>query len=183
MRFTKPLIIAGAQAQAAAALDQPYAGIVSRNMFGLLPISTNNPVVEPTIDPPPKITPNGTMTLFGKLEALFKVASKGQPGQPAKDDSYVLGEGERQDDIEVVKINQADGIVMFNNHGTIQELPLLAAVSTSAPAAGGSAPAPGVAPRQMPMTPAERFALREHQAGRGLNPGVPDDTGHPPPTR
>ena len=152
MRFTKPLIIAGAQAQAAAALDQPYAGIVSRNMFGLLPISTNNPVVEPTIDPPPKITPNGTMTLFGKLEALFKVASKGQPGQPAKDDSYVLGEGERQDDIEVVKINQADGIVTFNNHGTIQELPLVAAVNNSAPAAAG-----GPGSRQSPEPQRERL--------------------------
>jgi hypothetical protein len=76
---------------------------------------TNDPTA--TVDPPPKITPNGIMTIFGRLQALFKVAAKVKPGQPPKEDAFVLAEGERQDGIEVKKINQPDGIVTFDNHG------------------------------------------------------------------
>ena len=110
-------------------------------MFGLLPIPPpdTNPPAAP-VDPPPKITLNGIMTIFGRDQALFKVATKPAPGQPAKDSSYVLSEGERQDDIEVTKINHADGIVTFNNHGTTQELPLVAASSGGAPAGSGGGP-------------------------------------------
>src|SRR5580704_12750845 len=107
MRFAGPcfivgalLLSAGARAQDTDTTDKPYASIVARNMFGLLPIpppDTNPPA--PPVDPPPKITLNGIMTIFGRDQALFKVASKPKAGQPAKDDSYVLAEGERQDDI------------------------------------------------------------------------------------
>ena len=155
-------VAAGARAQAVAAPasppaagqatdDKPYSTIVARNMFQLVPIPVHKPEDDlPPPEPPPKITPNGIMTIFGKLQALFKVASKGKPGQPPKDESYVLTEGERQNDIEVVKINQPDGIITFNNHGTIQELPLVAAKDT------GSAPEPG----------------RPGGAGSGINPGM-----------
>ena len=177
------LLAAGARAQDAAS-DKPYAGIVSRNMFGLLPIPTNDSAAEaPPVEPPPKITPNGIMTIFGRLEALFKVAVKGKPGQPAKDQAYELSVGERQDDIEVLKINQADAIITFNNHGTIQELPLVVAANTPAPAAGpkgAPGPEPGNpavgGPRQT-MSPAakaaERAAMRGRPGGRGMNPGNP----------
>src|ERR1017187_4266455 len=172
------LASAGVRAQDAVAPDKPYASIVARNMFGLLPIPPPVPVTtEPPEDPPPKITPNGTMTLFGKLEALFKVANKGKTGQPPKEDSYVLSEGERQEGITVLKINQPDGIITFDNHGHIQELPLIAASNTTAPAApggpgGAAAPGsgliPGLAPRQTPMTPADRSALRGRPGGQTL---------------
>ena len=132
--LTATLLAAAVQAQDAAVADKPYASIVSRNMFGLLPIPPPPTNIDtPPVDPPPKITPNGTMTIFGKLEALFKVANKAKPGQPAKEDSYVLSEGERQDDIEVIKINQADGIITFNNHGKIEDLALVPAANTTAP--------------------------------------------------
>src|ERR1039458_9508248 len=157
------LASAGARAQDTAVPDKPYASIVARNMFGLLPIPPPVPVnTSPPEEEPPKITPNGTMTLFGKLEALFKVANKGKAGQPPKEDSYVLSEGERQEGITVLKINQPDGIITFDNHGHIQELPLIVASNTTAPAgpgpggaaAPGSGLMPGLAPRQTPMTPA-----------------------------
>ncbi len=120
--------------------SKPYSPIVTRNIFGLLPI----PVVDPNaaaaalVDPPPKITANGIMTLFGQMQVLFKVAAKPLPGQPAKDVSYVMSIGERQDEIEVVKIDEAAGIITFNNHGTPQEVPLVAA-SASGPAGPGGA--------------------------------------------
>ncbi len=183
MKFAGPLFIAvalllavGVWAQdatdaAATSADKPYTTIVARNMFGLLPIppqDTNPPA--PPVEPPPKITPNGIMTIFGRDQALFKVANKPKPGQPAKEDSYVLSEGERQDGIEVVKINHESGSITFDNHGTIQELSLVPAKDTGS-APGGGGPGMGVPmggiPRPGPMGAADRAAMiRERQAGR-----------------
>ena len=133
----------------------PYAPIAERNVFGLLPIPTNPPVENTAPAGLPKITLNGIQNIFGKMQAIFKVAAAagaprpmaappGQPGQPApqppnKDQSYMLAEGERQDDIEVVKINEAEATVTFNNHGTVQTLTLQAA--------GGAGGAGGVTNR------------------------------------
>ena len=151
--------------------DKPYATIVARNMFGLLPIpppDTNPPA--PPVDPPPKITPNGIMTIFGRDQALFKVATKPKPGQPAKEDSYVLGEGERQDDVEIVKIDRQGQTITFNNHGVIQELALVEA-SSSGPSGGpGGGPGqPSALPGNMragSMSAADRAALfRGRQSG------------------
>lgn len=130
--------------------DNPYASVVARNMFGLLPIPTNPPPAGPPADPPPKITPNGTMSLFGELQVLFKVSIPPKPGQPPHDESYTLSEGERQDDIEVIKIDQKSSIITFDNHGTIQELPLANASNISSPASSPSGP--GGSPN-MPMRP------------------------------
>jgi hypothetical protein len=188
------LFSAGAQAQDAATPDaaapdvatadaaastSPYASIISRNMFGLLPIPVHNPADDlPPPDPPPKITPNGIMTIFGRLQALFKVADKGKPGQPAKDSSYVLAEGERQDGIEVVKINKPDAIITFNNHGTVQELPLVAAkdnTPVAEPGRGGFNP--GIRPPGG-MSPAERAAMRRPTGSTG-GPGGGNTMGSP----
>jgi hypothetical protein len=94
------------------------------------------------VEPPVKITPNGIMSIFGQLQVLFKVA--GKPG--GKDAFYTLGEGQRQDDIEVTKINETKGIVTFNNHGIVQELPLAAAPALNMPVAVSGQPTmvPGI---------------------------------------
>lgn len=147
---------------ASATADTPYAPIVARNMFALLPIPPPDPDADkPPVDPPPKITPTGIMTIFGRDQALFRVSNKPKPGQQAKDDAYVLAEGERQDDIEVVKINHADGIITFNNHGAVQELPLIVAKD-----AGGPAPGPGGGPAAAPAPGLSRPGLP------ALRPGV-----------
>lgn len=138
----------------AASAENPYTPIVTRNVFGLVPIPVGPPPDTTPATPPPKITPNGIMTIFGKLQALFKVVGTAKPGQPAKEESYVLGVGERQDDIEVQKIDEKGAVITFNNHGTIQELPLIAGTAMggeSAPAAPGRPPGlpiprPGIAP-------------------------------------
>ena len=114
-----------AAATAVAAPDTPYPTIIARNIFNLVPIPPPDPDAgKPPVEPPPKITPNGIVSIFGRLQAIFKVANKPKPGQPAKDDSLVLAEGEMQDEITVVKINPVDGLITFNNHGTVQELAL-----------------------------------------------------------
>jgi hypothetical protein len=117
----------------------PYAPVVVRNIFGLNPPPVVDPNATPA-EPPVKITPNGIMSIFGQLQVLFKVAGK-PPGQ----DAYTLSEGERQDDIEVTKIDEKAGIVTFNNHGIVQTLPLVAATPTSgaAPASSFGIPPPG----------------------------------------
>ncbi len=153
------ITVAVVRADELAMSGNPYATIAERNVFALVPIPTNAPVDNtPPADPPPKITPNGIMSLFGKLQVLFKVAVAGKAGQPAKDLSYVLGEGERQDEIEVIAIDGKKGIITFNNHGTVQELALVDAPKQSVPAptgggvggvfggaVGGGVPAPAAA--------------------------------------
>lgn len=120
----------------------PYATVVARNIFGLNP---PQPVITNPQDPnpPPKITPNGITDILGELQVLFKVASAPKPGSPPPaDESYILSEGQRQDDIEVVKIDEKNGIVTFNNHGETQTLPLVVTMPSSTPAPG-SIGAPG----------------------------------------
>ena len=135
-----PLFAAAAPAVAAEPADQPYATIVERNVFGLVPIPTNAPVDPNPAPPPPKITPNGIMTVFGKLQVLFKVAEPAKGTTPAKDESYVMSEGDRQNEIEVQKIDEAKAVITFNNHGVIQQLPLVASTAASGgPPAGAAA--------------------------------------------
>ena len=138
-----PALLAGAADLAMN--ENPYTPIVTRNIFGLVPIPTNTPVDPASLIPPPKITPNGIMTIFGQKEALFKVTVPGKPGKPAQDQSYTMSEGESQDDIEVTKIDDQADVVTFNNHGVIQELPLVAApdLSTPVPAGNPGVPSPG----------------------------------------
>jgi len=134
-------LCAGARAGDVMFASNPYEPIVVRNVFGLNPPSTNPP---PTIDDAqlPKITPNGIMSIFGQLQALFKVAPK--PGvKDAKEESYVLSEGQAQDEIEVVHINEKDALVTFNNHGILQEIPLSNAPKTNSPGVTGGGDSPG----------------------------------------
>ena len=158
-------LAATARAGDLAMAANPYTTISERNVFALVPIPTNPPVTDiAPKDPPPKITPNGIIALFGKLEVLFKVAVKPAPGQPAKDAAYVMAEGERQDDIEVMKIDQAGEKITFRNHGEVQELALAEAPKITTPAATvpGGVPFPGGA------------------AATGLNPVTGSRFGRPP---
>lgn len=141
----------GLRAAEAVSPENPYVPVVTRNVFDIHPPPpTTNPA--PDVAPPPKITPNGIMGVYGHLQVLFKVVIPPKPGQPGKEQSYILGESQQQDDIEVTKIDDQAGIVTFNNHGTVQALPLVTApaVGTSAPVSSGpgpnNIPKPGFAP-------------------------------------
>lgn len=118
----------------------PYAPIIERNVFGLNPPSaeTNKTSDDAQL---PKITPNGIMSIFGQLQVLYKVApkpgTKDKDGKDVKETSYVLSEGQAQDEIEVVHIDEKATLVTFNNHGTVQELPLANAPKLNTPAISG----------------------------------------------
>jgi hypothetical protein len=129
---------AAVRADDAALPGNPYTTAAVRNIFGLNPPVPVDPKAAADATPPPKITPNGITDILGQLQVLFKVANPGKPGKPAADDDYILSEGQRQDDIEVVKIDEKASLVTFINHGETQELPLVTANPTSSgPAAGG----------------------------------------------
>ncbi len=163
--------------------NNPYTPIVTRNVFGLLPIPPATPVDTAPVVAPPKITLNGITTIIlGSKEALYKVAMPAKPGQPAQDQSYMMGEGESDNDIQVVKIDTDADVVIFNNHGTIQQLPLTAAGNISS---GAVSPAGGAAPG-LPL-PGNRFRRPGgpgfgggHVPGGNANPAQTPDAGSAP---
>lgn len=159
--------------------DTPYTAIMERNMFGLVPLPTNPPDAGPPRDPPPKITPNGIMTVFGRLQVLFKVAVPGKPNQPAKDESYVMCEGDRQDDIEVQKIDEPNATITFDNHGEIQKLPLVASTGGGGASSGGGTPPP-MAAMSASGNPGPSGAAGFGMGGRfGRNRATPTPTPSP----
>jgi hypothetical protein len=155
-------LTAGVRADDVLSPGDPYATVIARNIFGLNPPQLKDPNSQNT-DPPPKITPNGIMTIFGELQVLFKVAGAPKPGgPPPTDESYILSEGQRQDDIEVVKIDEKNSIVTFNNHGETQQLPLVVTQPSSTPSPATAGPTGGAG------TPGGRF-----------NPGLVNPGGGP----
>jgi hypothetical protein len=177
-----PLFAAAEAAAPAEPADQPYATIVERNVFGLVPIPTNPPVDPNAATPPPKITPNGIMTVFGRLQVLFKVAVPAKGAQPAKEDSKVMCEGDREDDIEVQKIDEAKAIITFNNHGVIQQLPLSATGSSGGPPPPGPGTASFVPPGMNPAIAGGGPMGALGMAGRfGRNRPQPSAAAVPPP--
>ena len=130
--------------------DNPYAPIVVRNVFALVSPPPPEPPPEPQKNIP-KLTPTGIQSINGHVKVLFKASGgAAKPGQPAKDVLYILPQGWRQDDIEVTKIDQQNGIITFDNHGIMQTNPLVNAASsggtpaTASPAAGTRSSAPGM---------------------------------------
>lgn len=144
-------------AEELATTGNPYTPIVTRNVFGLNPPA---PELPPVVEMPVKITPNGIMSIFGQLQVLFKTSLQ-RPGQPPKEESYVLSEGQRQDDIEVTRIDEKAGMITFNNHGTLQQLPLANAAATT-----------GGMPKGMPNGGMIPMPIRPNP-----NAGIPHPTG------
>jgi hypothetical protein len=99
----------------------PYRGIMERNIFGLKP-PPPPPSPEETKAPPPNIKLTGITTILGRKQALLMVAVPAKPPQPAREESYILTEGQREGEIEVLNIDEKGGSVKVNNRGAIQTL-------------------------------------------------------------
>jgi hypothetical protein len=105
----------------AASAQNPYQGIVERNVFGLrAPAPPPDP--EATKPPPPKITLTGVTTILGNKRVLFKVQWPARPPEPAREQSYILTVGQREGQIEVLEIDENAGAIKFNNSGTVMTL-------------------------------------------------------------
>src|SRR5450432_1541947 len=91
-------LINGVRADDGVSPNNPYSPIAIRNVFGLNPPQAAD--TTQSSEPPPKIIANGIMSIFGQLQVLFKSTVPNGFGQPPKDTSYILSEGQQQDDIE-----------------------------------------------------------------------------------
>ena len=169
--------------------DNPYQGIVDRNAFNLKP-PPPPPDPESLKPPPLKITLTGITTILGNKRALLKTAPPpGKPGEPAKtEQSYILTEGQRDGDIEVLEIDDKAGSVKVNNSGTIMTLtfekdgPKIASTPAppGLPGLPGAIPSPtGGMPRSFtppggvkPGFPMPSRPLRTDGAAAGM-PGLP----------
>jgi hypothetical protein len=139
----------------------PYQTIVDRNVFSLKP-PPPPPGPEETKAPPVKITLTGITTIVGKRALMKAPAPPGKPGEPAKPElSFILSEGQRDGDIEVLEIDEKGGNVKVNNAGIVVTLnidkdgpklpttPLPAGVAPGALGIPGAIPPPG-GPRTAP---------------------------------
>src|SRR5436190_4479094 len=130
--------------------QNPYQPIVDRNIFGLKdpPPPPNPDDLKPKVQGP-KITLTGIIT-FGSKRALMKAIMPGKPGEGGKpaapaEQSFMLAEGQAEDQIEVIAIDEKAGTVKVNNFGTEQTLnftdnglkPPVAAAVAGGPAPGG----------------------------------------------
>jgi hypothetical protein len=184
--FTLALVLSARAAKADddQSAGNPYTGIVERNMFALVPIPTNPPVDPTPPEPPIKITPNGIMDVFGQLEVIFKAAMPAKGKEAAHDQSYVMAEGERQDDIEVVKIDNKTAVITFINHGIKQDLALANAPSITGPAPmpggpGGSVPMPRGGPGRGGLNGGNGPVNRSGFGGQGTGPGANPQNNNP----
>jgi hypothetical protein len=184
---------AGTMAKALVA-DAPgtaYQGIVDRNVFALKPPPPPVPV-EPPKPPAPNITLTGITTILGRKQALMKAQVSPKPGEPAKEVSYILTEGQRDGDVEVIAINEKAGTVKVNNQGVIQELNFekngVKLPSTPPPAGSPGASAGSPLPsfsRPTPGSPLKSIPTRSlrlpssagGRSGAGLSPSGGGESG------
>src|SRR5438045_1291474 len=96
----------------------PYQGIIDRNVFALKPLPVATKDNSKDANPPPKITLTGITTILGKKQALMNVAMPAKPPEPAKQKSFILAEGQRDGDIEVLEIDETSGTVKVDDFGT-----------------------------------------------------------------
>jgi hypothetical protein len=132
-----------------------YGRIPARNLFGLHdpPPQQQPPPVEPLL---PKIVLTGTTTILGKKMAFVKVQSPQKSGQqPQPEQSFILAEGQREGDIEVLEINENAGSVRVKNSG--KEM----TIAFDKDAGKGAA-----------STPPPNPVGGQNLAGRGINPGL-----------
>ena len=99
---------------AAVAADTPYDSIAVRNAFGLRapPPWQPPPVPQAVWTPPPDLKITGLVAVPPIKKVSFYVIEHGKPPK-----SYVLAEGEQQDDIKVVTIDGNSQTVRVKNQG------------------------------------------------------------------
>ena len=178
----------------------PYQGIVERNLFGLRP-PPPPPDLEAANKPQPsKITLTGITTILGRKLALMKTPPRApKPGEQAKtEQSYTLGIGERQDDIEVMEIDEVAGTVEVKNAGIVETVSfdrngvkptigvpggpptpvgVMPGVNRYAPGLGANAATRVPMPSRIPRIP-----LPAVSPGAGTPPGGPPYAGTAPAT-
>src|SRR4051794_32287813 len=100
---------------ALAGSDSPYDSIAGRNAFGLQPapaMETSPAPPQAVWKPPPDLKITGLVAVPPTKKVTFYALEHGKEPR-----SYVLGEGEQQDDIKIVTIDGASQTVRVKNQG------------------------------------------------------------------
>ena len=108
--------------------DTPYQGIPIRNVFNLRPATVAAP--EPAIKPPAsKLTLAGVTDILGRKLAIVNVAPNpvvaGKTGpavEQKKEHSFTLAEGQRQEGVTILQIDQQLRVVKVDNDGSVETL-------------------------------------------------------------
>ena len=137
--------------------DNPYQSIIDRNVFSLKPPPPPPDPAEVNKPQTVKITLTGITTILGNKRVLMKTAPPpGKPGEgPKTEQSYILTEGQREGDIEVIAIDEKAGSVKVDNGGTVQTL-TFEKDGAKLPATAAPPSAPGAVPGAVPSLPAAR---------------------------
>ena len=149
---------------------------MDRNVFALKP-----PPVAPKVDPeankppPPPITLTGITTILGSKRVFLSVNMPPKPPEQGKVQSFMLSEGQRDGEIEVLEIDEKNGIVKVSEFGSVTNLTW---EKNGAKMAGGQptpAPAGGVPPPPAnPFTPTGAAGFNKAIPSRTLRlPGAP----------
>ncbi len=158
------IVLVSATRTCAVTVDNPYQAIVGRNVFSLKPPTPPpDPASLIKSEPPPKIKLQGVQTILGRRQVLFKVPAK-PPGQP-KEESFVMNEGDRQGEIEVLEINMQAESVRFRNHGQEQLLNMKDDADKPIVAAPPPGPPPGAIPGALPGVPPPPTAFNQPAPG------------------
>ncbi len=92
--------------------------ICARNVFGLKPPPATP---EPEIQQPalPKLVLTGITTILDTKRVLLMMQAVGaRPGEPGRETSLILAEGQREGPIEILQIDENNGRVQLKNSGT-----------------------------------------------------------------
>ncbi len=103
-----------------ASAANPYQGICERNAFHLRPPPPA--FREISRGPLPRIHLTGITTILRGKRALLKVEFPAKPPERAKEECYILTEGQRVGPIEVIEINEKRDQVKVDEAGTITNL-------------------------------------------------------------
>lgn len=106
-------------ANVAWAQTNPFQDILTRNVFGLVPVP---PQAKPPDQPLPKITLTGITTVTGVARALLKMPPVPGAAGPAGERFFNLRLGERDGDLEVLEINEKSGTVVVAYTGRMLTL-------------------------------------------------------------
>ena len=117
-----------------------YESILQRNVFDLKPPA---PPVQQEAAPAPamNVVLSGITTILGNKVALLQLPARaGRPGEPLRDEGFILTEGQREGLIEVIQIDERKGAVRILAAGA----PMTLTFENNGPklpsAAGGAAP-------------------------------------------
>lgn len=169
--------------------NNPYTDIAQRNVFALKPPPPPPPPSDANQPhPPSKITLQGITSILGRWQVLGRAQSPARPPEPAKETSFILSEGQREGDIEVVSIEYKTGTVKVINGGSEQIL-TMEKDGAKPPAGGapGAPPPPGAALHNVPLANANPFPTRPMRYGQGglgvmTSPGTTSPEGTVPGT-